>query len=126
MHINIKSTGIELTSQIKDYVNKRVNGLEKFIHYKDESVQAWVEVGKTTQHHQTGDVFRAEIQIRIPHNEKGARAEATGGDLFAAIDKAHDEIKLELEKIKDKKVSLARKGGRLFKKIFFKKNNYEQ
>lgn len=122
MHTNIKSTGLELTSQIKDYINKRVSGLDKFIHYKDESVQAWVEVGRTTRHHQTGDVFRAEIQIRVPHNEKGARAEAVNEDLYAAIDDAHDQMKLELEKIKDKKVSLARKGGRLFKKLFFKKN----
>lgn len=111
-----------MTPEIKDYINKRVSGLEKFIHYKDESVQTWVEVGKTTQHHQKGDVYRAEIQIRIPHNEKSARAEMTSDDLYASIDGAHDQIKLELEKIKDKKVSLARKGGRLFKKIFFNKN----
>ena len=50
---------------------RKVNGLEKFIHRIDESVQAWVEVGRTTAHHLKGDVYRAEIQIHIPHYGKG-------------------------------------------------------
>ncbi|MEK9184062.1 MAG: ribosome-associated translation inhibitor RaiA [Patescibacteria group bacterium] len=118
MNINIKSTNIEITPPIKDYVEKRINGLEKFIHHViDESVQAWVEVGRTTRHHQTGDIFRAEMQIHIPRYKQGVRAEATCDDLYAAIDKAHDELKLELEKVKEKKISLVRKGARLFKKL---------
>lgn len=117
MNINIKSTNIELTQQVRDYAEKKVRGLEKFIKITDESIQAWIEVGKTTQHHQKGDFFRAEIQIRIPHWGKGARTEATHETLNAAIDDAHDQMKLELEKIKDKKISLARRGARLFKKL---------
>lgn len=117
MHINIKSTNIELTPQIKDYVNKRVNNLEKLIHYMDESVQAWVELGRTTSHHLKGDVYKAEIQIHIPHHKKGVRAEDIRETLNEAIDGAHDQIKLELEKIKNKKISLARRGARAFKKL---------
>ena len=121
MNINLKSLNIELTPQIRDYVDKKVNGLEKFIHRVDESVQAWVEVSKTTNHHQKGDVFRVYIQIHLPHYAKGVRAEATHESLNAAIDDAHDQIKLELEKAKEKKISLARRGSRLFKKILFLK-----
>lgn len=118
MNINLKSTNIEFTSSIKDYVERRINGLEKFIHHIiDNSVQAWVEIGKTTRHHQTGDVFRAEIQIHMPRYARSVRAEATCDDLRAAIDKAHDEIKLELEKIKGRKMSLTRRGARLFKRL---------
>ena len=118
MNINLKSTNIELTPAIRDYVEKRINGLEKFIHHIiDDSVQAWAEVGKTTRHHQTGDFFRAEIQIHVPRYKQAIRAEAIHDDLYAAIDKAHDEIKLELEKMKNRKVSLARRGARLFKKL---------
>lgn len=118
MNINIKSTNIEITPTIRDYVEKRINGLEKFIHHAvDDSVQAWVEVGRTTRHHQTGNVFRAEMQIRVPRYEQGIRAEATCDDLYAAIDEAHDELKLELEKVKSKKISLVRKGARLFKRL---------
>lgn len=122
MNINLKTTNFELTPAIREYAEKKVNGLEKFIRMTDESVQAWVEVGKTTNHHNKGEIFRAEIQIHIPHCGKGVRSESSCETLNEAIDSAHDKIKLELEKIKDKKISLARRGARAIKKIipFFK------
>lgn len=117
MNINLKATNIELTPAINDYLEKKVKELEKFIRLKDESVQAWVEIGKITNHHKKGDVFRAEIQIHLPHYGKGVRAEAIHEALNAAIDDAHGQMKIELEKVKDKKISLARRGARLFKKF---------
>ncbi|OHA50583.1 MAG: ribosomal subunit interface protein [Candidatus Terrybacteria bacterium RIFCSPLOWO2_02_42_20] len=122
MNLNLKATNFELTPAIREYAGKKVNGLEKFIHRTDESVQAWVEVGRTTNHHNKGDVYRVEIQIHIPHYGKGVRAEVSGETLNEAIDSAHDKIKLELEKVKDRKMSLIRKGARAIKKLvpFFK------
>lgn len=117
MNINLKVTNFELTPALREYAEKRVNGLEKFIRRTDESVQAWVEVGRTTAHHGKGDIYRAEIQIHIPHYKKGVRAEDTRETLNEAIDGAHDKIKLELEKIKDRKISLVRRGARAFKKL---------
>lgn len=117
MYINLKATNTELTAEIRDYVQKRVDNLEKFIRNMNESVQAWVEVGRTTKHHVKGDVYRAEIQIHVSHYGRGIRAEAVCGTLNEAIDEAHDQIKLELEKVKDRKISLARRGARAFKKL---------
>ena len=117
MNINLKATNFELTPAIREYAEKRVNGLEKFIKMNDESVQAWVEVGRTTAHHLKGDIYRAEIQIHISHYGKGVRAEATSETLNEAIDGAHDKIKLELEKVKDRKISLIRKGARAIKNL---------
>jgi len=117
MNINLKATNFELTPAIREYAEKKVNGLEKFIRRMDESVQAWVEVGRTTNHHNKGDVYRTEIQIHVPHYGKGVRAEATEKTLNEAIDGAHDKIKLELEKVKDRKISLIRKGARAIKKL---------
>ena len=71
----------------------------------------------TTRHHQSGDIFRAEIQIRLPRIEKGIRTESEQETLYAAIDDAREEMKRELSRLKDKKRSMARKGARLFKKI---------
>lgn len=119
MQINIKATNIELTSSIRDYIDKRIGSLEKFIGSTDGSIQAWVEVGRTTKHHQSGDIFRAEVQIRFPYYEKGIRAEITHSDLYAAIDEAREQIKRELIEVKDKKRTLVQKGARLFKKIVY-------
>ncbi|MBI4691852.1 MAG: ribosome-associated translation inhibitor RaiA [Candidatus Terrybacteria bacterium] len=118
MRINLKATNIELTLAIQDYVDKKIGGLEKFLDdYNDPSVQVWVEMGMSSRHHHKGDIFRAEIQIHLPHYKKGARAVAEGETLYAAIDNVHEEIKLELSKIKDRRKSLIKKGARLFKKF---------
>lgn len=117
MQINIKATNLELTPEINDYISKKIDGLEKFIEGYNSSVQAWVEVGISTKHHQTGEIYRAEIQIRIPHDKKGVRAVSQKETLYAAIDDAREEVKRELTKIKEKKISLVRKGSRLLKKL---------
>jgi len=124
MKINLKATNFELTPAIREYVEEKIGGLEKFIHGPDpglpagrQAVQAWVEIGLTTRHHQKGDIYRAEIQIRLPRVENGIRTESEQEDLYAAIDDARNEMKLELLKVKGKKRSLALRGARLFKKI---------
>ena len=69
MDINVKATNIKLTPDISDYIDKRFNSFEKFIASKDTSVLLNVEVGKTTGHHQSGDIFRAEINLHISGND---------------------------------------------------------
>ena len=59
-----------MTPAIREYAEKKVKGLEKFIRRMDESVQAWGKGGHDSAHLK-GDVYRAEIQIHIPHYGKG-------------------------------------------------------
>ena len=107
---------MELTQAIREFTEKKVSGLGKFIGHND-AVKAFVEVGTTTHHHHSGNIFRAEIQITSPHLEKTMRTETVNDDLYTAIEEAKDEMKLELIKIKDKKISLVRKGARAFRKF---------
>ena len=105
MKINIKATNIELTPAIKRYIEEKIGSLKKFIRVRDlESAQVRVEVGMTTRHHHSGDIFRAEIQIRLPRFDKGIRTESNQSDLYAAIDVARDRMKRELLKIKGRKM----------------------
>lgn len=124
MKINIKATGIELTPAISDYVNKRVSSLDKFLDKDNPSIVANVEVGKDTQHHKTGEVFKGEIHIvGGGHDQYVVRFEP---DLYAAIDMAKDEMKLELTRDKGKKESLTRKSARAVKnamKGLFRRGN---
>jgi len=124
MNINIKTTGIELTPAISDYVTKKVESLEKFVGSvkKDAEVQAWVEVGMTTKHHEQGNIFRAEIQIRLPH--ASVRTEAEAEDLYTAIDKVRDEMQREIKKAHGKQITKFRAGARKIKETltgFYKK-----
>jgi len=97
MKIDIKGTNLELTEAIKDYVNEKIGGLEKFF---DNIIEARVDVGKTNNHHQKGDVFRAEVNMQVPNNL--LRAEAERDDLYMAINEAKDDLQRQLKKYKEK------------------------
>lgn len=109
MRINIKATNLELTSAISDYLRKRVDALDKFVDKNDESAMADVEVGKSTKHHQSGDIFRAEINLHV--SGKNLRAVAEKDNLYAAIDQAKDEMVREITSHKAKQRTLLRRGG---------------
>ncbi len=122
MRINEKGTNMQITAEIKDYLYKKLGHLQKFIDPTDESVLCEVELGKISNHHKNGDVFRTEINLHIAG--KNLRAESEMEDLFASIDIAKDELVRALQTNKDKKVSLLRRGGtkvkNLIKGIFTK------
>lgn len=124
MRINEKGTNLEVTEAIRSYLYKKLEHIEKFIDVKDESVMCDVELGKTTNHHKNGDIFRTEINLKIKGNNLRAVSEME--DLFASIDVAKDEMVRELQSHKDKKISLVRRGGakmKNFVKGFFNNEN---
>lgn len=109
MRINIKATNLELTTAISDYAEKKVSGLVKFINKNDESAVANVEVGKSTKHHHSGDIFRAEINLHIAG--KDLRAVAEKDNLYSAIDEVKDEMVREITSHKSRQRTLLRRGG---------------
>lgn len=112
--IDIYTKDIELTPAIREYVNMKVGKLEKYSKNK-VLFQVSVEIGRTTNHHHKGQVFRAELQMQVPGGL--LRAESVKDDLRAAIDEAKDELERELKKTKEKRSGFIKKGGRLFKAI---------
>lgn len=114
MNINIKGTNIELTSAIHEYVTKRLGAVQKFVS-DDPTVQCDVEVGKTSNHHKNGDIFRAEIHI-VGH-KRDIYVASEKGDLYAAIDEVRDEVLYRLSSKKEKAVSFARRGGAKVKNL---------
>ncbi len=109
---HIKATNIELTEAIKEYLEKKIDSLLKFIK-EDEEVLAEIEVGKTTHHHHKGDVFRAEVNVHF--KDRQLRAEAVEDDLYKAIDKVKDEIVREVKNVKEKKGDLLKRGKQKIK-----------
>lgn len=99
---------------IRTYLEQKINSLDKFLP-SDESIFADVELAKTTKHHQKGDVFKAEINLKIPG--RLIRAVAEEWDLRIAIDKAKDDLQREIKINKEKSISLYKKGARVVKKF---------
>jgi len=113
---NIKATNMDLTPAIREYVEKKIADIDRLIPDSDESAHATVEVGKTTMHHQQGDVFRAEVNLHIAGAD--FYAEHTDGNLYAAIDMVKDKAMREVRRHRNKQQDLARRGGSRFKRFF--------
>ena len=114
MNINIKNTNIVLTSELNEYLLKRINVIEKFFSH-DSSAKCDIELAKTTEHHKNGDIFRAEIHITAKNKNHYASAEKE--DIHSAIDIVKDEILREIKSQKEKKISVLRRGGAKVKNI---------
>lgn len=110
---NIKATNIELTTAITDHINDRLNVINKFLNDNDAVVQ--IEVGRTTNHHNKGDIFRAEFNIKS--KEKNFYSESSKHDLYLAINDAKDQIVNELKSKKGRSATLFNRGARSIKKM---------
>ncbi len=114
MNIQIKTTTISLTPAISEYVEKKLNSIEKFFK-NDSTLKFDLELGKTNNHHKNGDIFKAEIHIVAMDTNIYASAEKE--DLYVAIDSVKDEILREIKSSNSKRRSLIRRGGARIKNI---------
>lgn len=80
---------MELTEAIRSFIEKKMESLEPKTARFGTSVSTEVEVSKTTRHHKQGEVFRAEVHVRLPGNT--IYAEATSEDLYVALNDAYKE-----------------------------------
>lgn len=115
MRLNLKTTDVSVPPQVRAYLDKKLQSLGKLIPLDDPAVMIDVELGRTTRHHQTGDVFFAEITLY--RGKESFRAVADRPDLMSAIDAMRDAIARELSSRKDKQVSLVRRSGQFAKAI---------
>ncbi len=121
--MNIKTTALDLTPAISDYLDKRFDAINKFF-VNDSTAQIDVELARTTNHHKNGDIFRAEVHIV----GKGVNTYASSEkeDLYMAIDAVRDEILRTVKSSNEKHRSLVRRGGAKIKNIIkglWSKNN---
>lgn len=107
MKINIKSKNLELTPAIKSYAQEKMDMLEKYLG-SIQVVNCDFEVEKTTNHHQKGNIFRAEANLEVPGEL--LRVEKEEEDLYKAIDKVKDHLMRSIRRYKQKKEDKRRQG----------------
>jgi len=115
MKITIKATGVQLSESIYQYIQAKIDTLDKFVQNVGDDkggdnppIECWVELENTTEHHQKGDIFRAEAQMKLP-GVSGVRAESSEWDLHQAIDKVKDELQRQLKRYKRKMAAKRRR-----------------
>lgn len=115
VHINIKTTNMDMTDAISDYVHEKVGMLGKVVDLNDPALLVHVEVGKDRQGQNTGDdLFKAEFKV-----SQGGRvyyADTLHGDLYAAIDETKDEVLRQVRRDKNRWSDLMIRGARKVKK----------
>ncbi|MDP3764638.1 MAG: ribosome-associated translation inhibitor RaiA [bacterium] len=114
MKIILKSTNFSLTPSINEYVNSALTPLDRLFQGLGE-VEMRVEVGRSTFHHNKGEVFFAEANVNIGKNLLRARAESFS--VQAALDEVRDELRSGVLKFKGKKETVFRRGARSISKF---------
>ena len=99
MNIKIKSTRLELTPAIRDYFQAKMDMIEKYLG-DIKALNCDVEIEKTIGGQHKGEIFRAEVNLEVPHTM--LRVEKTEDDLYKAIDKVKDHLELIIKKYKEK------------------------
>ena len=118
MKINLQGKNFELTPAIKDYVFKKVINLEKLLSTMEigggEAIINF-EVGKSTKHHKSGEVFHSDCLIKISGKEFYSSSDRE--DLYQTVDEIIDDLFGEITRNKDRKQTLFRRGASSIKKM---------
>ena len=112
MKIIIKTTNLELTPAINEYIEEKIGSLDKFLNKKlekESEIKIEVEIARTTKHHKSGDVYYAEANIHLPG--KILRAEHSDWDIRVAVDKIKDILQQEIKKYKGTKLETLKKAA---------------
>ena len=98
MKINVKYTNLDSTPAMNEYINEKIGGLEKFVKRMAEKgvAEAFVEVARSTKHHQKGDVYHIECNLKL--SGKLLRAETENWDVRLGVDEVRDILNLEIKK----------------------------
>jgi len=122
MQVIIKTRGLELTDGIKKFVEEKFLTLKKFINILKQDTpdglktlaEVFVELEKETKHHKNGDIFRVKARLVLPG--KSLTAVEESDDFYKTIVATKDELKLEIEKYKVKKIDANRREHRKSKR----------
>jgi len=97
MTINIQCSNIESSEALKEYTETKLLTLTKFF---DNIQKIDADIGVRDHHHNKGKKYYAEVNVYIPG--KIVRVAKDTEELYKAIDKVKDHLKVELQKIKEK------------------------
>jgi ribosomal subunit interface protein len=118
MQINLQSNNIELTEAIRDYVLKRVTNLDKLlsgIEAKGGEVKVNFELSKSNNRHKSGEIFHADCLINIDGREFYSSTDES--DLYATIDAIKEILFNDIQKNKDRRQTLFKRGALSVKKM---------
>jgi len=111
MELHLKYTNLEPSPETKTFIRDKLGFLAKLPLPAGKEVHAWIEIAKTTRHHQRGLVWYAECQLKMP-GKQSIRATSTNYDLGAALDEVKEDLSRLLKKEREKWLAITKRGHR--------------
>lgn len=106
MNYTIKATKIKLTPEIKEYIDKKMGMLDKYLG-KVVPISCHVEVGLLVGGQKNGDIYRVEAILELPHVM--LVIEKHSEELTKSIDKVKDQLIRAITKYREKLIERRRK-----------------
>ena len=111
MDIRVKATNYEMTPEIENYLNERINTLPKFLGSNADLTRCEVEIGRDAGRPRHGaNIWFAEIRLVIP-GEDAVYARNNSESVNGAIDDVKQEIERQLRKVKRREIQGSRRVG---------------
>lgn len=107
MKIKIKATKITMSQNIKDYIQEKMDMLDKYLG-SVAVINCDIEIAMDVTSQHKGEIYRAEVNLSVPGEL--IRVEKTEKDLYKAIDKVKDHLARSIRRYKDIKLDKKRKG----------------
>jgi len=104
MHYNIKGTNVDISDELRQYVEKKLAASEKFVHDA-----ARMDIELEYRPNQDSKKYRAECMVEV--DGKVQRVEAQGDAMHEAIDIATGELARDLSQIKKKRQHVLRRSA---------------
>lgn len=111
MTTNIKATGLNLTEEVRTYIEKCLHKIEKYVQDEPAAV-IQVEIERTMSH-EAGEGYRGEVTLS--GGGLSVRAESKGSTLHEAIDVLENKVIGELRKVKGKRQHILRRQAKRVK-----------
>jgi putative sigma-54 modulation protein len=100
MKVRILGTKIDLTIELKDYIQEKMDMLEKYLG-DIKATNCDVEVALVKGKAKHGKIYRAEVNLELPGSL--LRVEKEEESLYKAIDKVKDHLVRSIKRYKEKK-----------------------
>ncbi|WP_347489204.1 ribosome-associated translation inhibitor RaiA [Desulfoscipio sp. XC116] len=91
MRVLVRGRNVDVTDALKDYVEKRVGKLDKFLDGANEATVILVVEGDSHK-----------VEVTVPFNGMILRGEEATGDMYSSIDLIVDKLEKQIEKYKGK------------------------
>jgi ribosomal subunit interface protein len=111
MNIRYLFKEVKIDDRTKTYIEEKIEKLGKFFRSlgSDAEVSAEVEIDMDKK-----GKFRVEVMLHSPHQDY--RGEDTTISIEGSIDSVYEELENQIQKDKDRILTLQRRGGRSLKK----------